>query len=126
MAEHRRLWPTWQRYLGPDCCVFLDETGANTHMIRRHGWAPCGERLVDAAPHRHWRTPTFVAGLRSTGVVAPLVLDGPMTGPALLAYIEQCLAPAPRPGDVAARNNLAAHKGSGVREAISATGASIL
>lgn len=51
-------------------------------MIRRYGWGPRGERLVDAAPHGHWRTTTFIAGLRSTGLVAPLVLDGPMTGEA--------------------------------------------
>jgi hypothetical protein len=40
---------------------------------------------VDAAPHGHWKTTTFVAGLRSTGFVAPLVLDGPMTGEAFRA-----------------------------------------
>jgi hypothetical protein len=60
--------------------VFLDETGATTNMVRRAGWGPRGERLVDAAPHGHWCTTTFVAGLRSTGLIAPLVLDGPMTG----------------------------------------------
>jgi hypothetical protein len=30
-------------------------------------------------PHGHWRTTTFVAGLRQSGIVAPLVLDAPMT-----------------------------------------------
>ena len=44
-------------------------------------------------PHRTWRTTTFVAGLRSTGLVAPLVLSGPMTGPAFRAHVEQVLAP---------------------------------
>ncbi len=62
-------------------------------MVRRYGWALRSERLVTAAPHGHWRTTTFVAGLRSTGLVAPLVLDGPMNGPAFLAYVEQFLAP---------------------------------
>jgi transposase len=41
-----------------------------------------------------------VAGLRSTGLVAPLVLDGPMNGPAFLAYVKQFLAPTLQPGDV--------------------------
>ena len=36
------------------------------------------QRLVDATPWGHWTT--FVAGLRETGIIAPLVLDGPMTG----------------------------------------------
>ena len=103
--------------------VFLDETGAATNMIRRYGWGARGERLVDAAPHGHWRTTTFVAGLRSTGLVAPLVLDGPMTGAAFLAYVQQFLAPTLSKGDVVVMDNLAAHKVAGVGDAIRAVGA---
>jgi transposase len=95
-------------------------------MVRRYGWGPRGERLADAAPHGRWRTTTFVAGLRGTGFVAPLVLDGPMTGEAFRAYVEQALAPALGRGDVVVTDNLAAHKAAGVREAIHAVGASVL
>ena len=38
-------------------------------MIRRYGWAPRSERLIAAATHGHWHPTTFVAGLRSTGLV---------------------------------------------------------
>jgi transposase len=95
-------------------------------MVRRHGWSPKGERPVDAAPHGHGRATTFVAGLRGTGIIAPLVLDGPMTGRAFRAHAGQFLAPALSPGDVVVMDNLAAHKVAGVREAIAAAGASIL
>ena len=73
--------------MDPASFVFLDETGATTNMVRRYGWGPTGERLVDTAPHGHWCTTTFVAGLRSTGLIAPLVLDGPMTGAMFRAYV---------------------------------------
>jgi transposase len=112
--------------MDPAAFVFLDETGAATNMARRYGWGLRSERLVDATPHGHWRTTTFVAGLRSTGIIAPLVLDGPMTGEAFRAYVEQFLAPALSKGDVVVADNLAAHKVAGVREAIRAVGASIL
>ena len=112
--------------MDPASFVFLDETGAATNMIRHYGWGPKGKRLVDAAPHGHWRTTTFVAGLRSTGLIAPLGLDGPMTGQAFRAYVEQVLAPALSPGDVVVLDNLAAHRVAGVREAIAAAGASVL
>jgi transposase len=95
-------------------------------MVRRYGWGRRGERLIDAAPHGHWRTTTFVAGLRSTGIIAPLVLDGPMTGETFRAYVEQFLAPTLARGDVVVMDNLPAHKVAGVREAIAAVGASIL
>ena len=116
----------WQRYMNPASFVFLDETGAATNMVRRYGWGPKGERLVDAAPHGHWKTTTFLAGLRSTGIVAPLVLDGPMTGEAFRAYVEQFLVSTLSPGDVVVMDNLAAHKVAGVREAVTAADASIL
>ena len=112
--------------MDPTSFIFLDETGATTNMVRRYGWGPKGERLVDAAPHGHWRTTTFVAGLRSTGIIAPLVLDGPMTGEAFCAYVEPFLAPSLSRGDVVVMDNLAAHKVAGVREAIAAAGASVL
>ena len=63
-------------------------------MISRYGWAPRGERLIDAAAHGHRCTTTFVASPRRTGLVPPLVLDDPMNGAASLAYVEQFLPPA--------------------------------
>lgn len=126
MARHRQQWRVWQRYMDPARFVFLDETGATTNMIRRYGRAPKGVRLVDAVPFGHWKTTTFVAGLRQSGIVAPLVLDGPMTGAAFRAYVEQMLAPGLEPGDVVVMDNLPAHKVAGVREAIRAVDASIL
>ncbi len=106
--------------------VFLDETGASTKMTRLYGRAPKGERLVACVPHGHWHTTTFVAGLRTTGIVAPLVLDGPMNGEAFLAYTEQMLAPSLRPGDVLVMDNLPAHKVAGVEDAVHQAGASVL
>jgi transposase len=106
--------------------VFLDETGTATNMTRRYGRSPRGARLIDATPHGHWQTTTFVAGLRESGLTAPLALDGPMTGEVFRAYVEQMLAPSLTPGDVVVMDNLAAHKVSGVRELIEAAGASLL
>jgi len=69
-------------------------------MARLCGRAPRGQRLVGKIPHGHWKTTTFVAGLRSTALTAPCVIDGPMNGNAFLAYVEQVLAPTLKPGDV--------------------------
>jgi len=106
--------------------VFLDETAATTAMTRLYGWGQRGERLVDAAPWGHWKTSTFIAGLRSDGVIAPCVLDGAMTGELFRAYVEQVLAPALTPGDVVVMDNLPVHKVAGVETAIRTAGASLL
>ena len=106
--------------------VFIDETWAATNMTRLRGRCPRGDRLVSAVPHGHWKTSTFVAALRSTGLTAPLVLDGAMNGDAFRAYVEQILAPTLAPGDLVVMDNLASHKVSGIREAIEASGARLL
>lgn len=55
-----------------------------------------------------------------------MLLDGPMNGPAFLAYAEQVLAPQLRSGDIVVMDNLPAHKISGVREATEKVGARLL
>ena len=126
MARARARWRIWQRFMDAERFVFLDETGATTKMTSLYGWAPRGERLVDAAPFGHWKTTTVVAGLSSTGLVAPWVIGGAMDGPAFRTYVEQVLTPELRCGDVVVMDNLPAHKVPGVREAIKAVGASVM
>ena len=54
-----------------------------------------------------------------------MVLDGPMDGPAFLAYVQQCLGPTLKPGDIVIADNLSCHKVAGVQEAIEARGATL-
>lgn len=98
--------------------IFLDETGFTTAMTRTGGYAPRGQRLVADVPHGHWKTTTFVAGLTSRGLIAPMVLDGPMDAAAFVAYVEQVLAQEVRRGDVVILDNLSSHKTAGVRGAL--------
>jgi transposase len=95
-------------------------------MARPRGRAPRGERLRASIPHGHWKTTTFVAGLRLSGMVAPMVLDGPINGQAFQAYVDQVLVPELRKGDIVVMDNLGSHKGASVRAAIEAVGAKLL
>jgi transposase len=122
----RAEWREAQRDFDPDRLVFIDETWASTAMARIRGRAPRGERLRMAIPHGHWKTTTFVAGLRNSGVVAPMVLDGPINGAAFQTYVDQVLVPDLRPGDIVVMDNLGSHKGASIRAAIEAAGASLL
>lgn len=87
-------------------------------MVRTHGWGPRGKRVRGSAPHGHWRTMTFLAALRSDRIDAPYVLDGPINGATFTAWVEQCLVPTLKPGDVVVMDNLGSHKGKAVRQAI--------
>jgi transposase len=117
VQEARRQWPECVREYAPQRLIFLDETGFSTAMGRLFGYAPKGQRLVDALPNGHWKITTFVGGFTPGGFLAPMVLDGPMDGAAFTAYLEQVLAQETRPGDLVILDNLSAHKTAGVRAA---------
>lgn len=126
VAKARRKWELQQAGLDPDRLVFLDETWTKTNMTRPRGRSPCGTRLTAKVPHGHWKTTTFLAALRTSGLTAPLVIDGAINGELFLAYVRQQLVPTLRPGDIVIMDNLASHKKAGVREAIESAGATLL
>ena len=126
VLKRRRAWFEGQLDLEPERLIFIDETWTSTKMARTRGRSRRGERLRAAIPHGHWKTTTFVAGLRPTGMVAPMVLDGPINGTTFQAYVDQVLVPELRPGDTVIMDNLGSHKGPGVRKAIEAAGARLL
>src|SRR6201982_214348 len=76
----RRRWMREQGMFDPARLVFIDETSTSTNMVRLRGRCPRGVRLISHVPHGHWKTITFVAGLRYRAMVAPFVLDGAMNG----------------------------------------------
>jgi len=126
VARARRRWMREQGMFDPARLVFIDETSTSTNMVRLRGRCRRGERLIGYVPQGHWKTITFVAGLRHNKMVAPFVLDGPMTRAAFLAYLEQCLRPTLKRGDIVIIDNLSAHKGDAVEKAIKAARASLL
>lgn len=122
----RRWWRIWQKFCDARQLIFLDETCLNTKMTRLYGRSKVGERCYGPVPHGHWNTCTFLAGLRTDGLTAPLLIDGAINGEMFLAYIQQELAPTLAPGDVVICDNLAAHKVYGVRAAIEARNACLI
>ena len=122
----REAWFEGQLDLDPLRLVFIDETSISTSMARRFGWALRGERCRASVPFGHWKTTTFVAGLRVDRIDAPMTFEGALDGEAFRAYVEQLLAPTLSTGDIVVMDNVALHKVAGVAEAIAAKGASVL
>lgn len=93
IARRRSQWKSYQGRIDAMRLVFIDESWAKTNMAPLRGWGPRGARLRAAVPHGHWKTMTFLAGLRSNGIVAPWVIDGPINGDSFRVYVERVLAP---------------------------------
>nr|WP_225170096.1 IS630 family transposase [Ensifer sp. IC4062] len=129
IRQARQAWMTGRQprmRLEPHRLVFIDETGTTTKMTRLRGRCLRGRRLKSKAPFGHWKTQTFIAGLRCDGLTAPFVVDRPMNRRIFETYVETQLAPTLRHGDVVILDNLAAHKSQKVEQMVRAKGAWLL
>lgn len=126
MKAARDAWFEGQDALEVGRLFFIDECGTNTKMARARGRSRRGSRCRAPIPHGHWKTTTLVAALTTSGIAAPMILDGAMDGDMFTAYVTHVLAKDLRPGDVVIMDNLPAHKVAAVRETIEAAKASLL
>jgi transposase len=92
-------------------------------MTRLRGRARQGQRLHASAPFGHWKTHTFIAGLRCHELSAPWVIDGPITHSVFDTDIETQLVPTLRQGDVVILDNLAVHKSKKAAQCLKRKGA---
>ncbi len=105
---------------------FIDESGAHLGLTRLYGRAASGERVVEATPGPTGAHYTFVASLSLTGIEAPAIFEGAMTGDMFEFYVTEMLGPTLKRNDLVVMDNLAAHKQARIRLAIEARGARVV
>lgn len=125
VRHKRRVFREEVSLLDPEHLVFVDETGATTAMTRTYGRAPRGQRVKGSVPGK-WQSVTLIAGLRLSGVVAPLACEGATDTPAFVSYITQALAPQLRAGDVVIWDNLKPHQAAAARRSVEEAGAVLM
>jgi len=69
----------------------------NTKLTKRSGWAPKGQRYRAHAPFGSWKTQTFIAGLRSHGIVAPFIVPMPSATSAISSQSQNAETTSMRP-----------------------------
>jgi transposase len=124
VQKKRRSFRREVKRIEPERLVFVDETGVTTAMTPAYAWAPRGER-ADASAPRSWESVTVIAALGLDGVRAPLMFPGSTNAATFESYIEQVLVPELHKGDVVVFDNLSAHLGPAVAEAIEGIGARV-
>jgi transposase len=110
----------------PERLVFLDESGCNTAMTRRHARSAKGERAVGSCPANWGENITILGAIRSTGVVAMATTDAPTTTDVFDFFVERFLLPNLRPGEILVMDNLSAHHSDKVRKRIEEAGHRVL
>jgi len=102
---------------------FVDEAGSHVGMTRDYARAPRGERAVGTAPRNRGTVLTMIGSLSIDGMGPLMTIEGGTSGDVFLAYIESCLGPVLRPGDVVVLDNVGAHRDARVRAAVETRGA---
>jgi transposase len=125
VQEKRRSFRREVKSIDPRRLIFVDETGVTTALTPAYAWSPRGERAFASAPGS-WESVTVIAALGLEGVRAPLMFPGSTDAATFESYIEQVLVPALHEGDVVVFDNLSAHLGPAVAEAIEGAGARVL
>jgi transposase len=124
-ADARAAWWAETLTLPIAQLVFVDETGTNTAMTPRCGWAPTGDRARGHAPRNHGPNVTLVTTLSVAGLGPAMVIDGPMTARAFEAFVAQLLVPVLHPGQIVILDNLSVHTGTRIRALIEAAGCTL-
>lgn len=114
------------RTIAPERLIFLDESGVTTSMTRFYARSFAGQRVHEATPGGHWKIMTILGAMSLRGMIATMTIEAATDAEIFLAYVEQVLCPALKPGDVVVMDNLSSHKVGGVRKRIAAVGAEVL
>ena len=111
--------------LDPRRLIFIDESGLNLALTRRYARAPRGVRAVGSVPQNYGQSLTVLAALDCYGMRAALLMPGATDREVFLRFLQQVLGPQLRPGAVVVMDNLTAHKGAEVKEALQTVGAQL-
>lgn len=106
--------------------VIVDETGSNVGLTPLYAWSPKGQRAFGSVPRNSGKNTTLLASLSLSGMGAAMILEGSTDALAFERYIEQVLAPSLQPGQIVVMDNLSAHTGPKVRQALAAKGCQLL
>ena len=114
-----------------DACtfVFVDETGIDTHLVRRYARAFGGARANGSVPFGSYERLTVLSALSVEGLLAPMTTTAATDTAVFLTYLDQVLIPElvqTKPGATVIMDNLKPHRVAKVREKLEAAGLKLL
>ncbi len=105
-----------QSELDPERLIVIDRTWAKMNMVRTHGRASYDQRLRTGISRGHRKATIFGARLGPHGMLAPLVLSGPIDQDAFDMWAVDVPVPELSRGDLGIMDNLSCHKVPSLRE----------
>lgn len=100
----------------------MDESGSNTALTLRYGWALKGERTAEQAPCNRGTNTTILAAMNRQGLLATITVEETANTNVFLTYLDRVLCPALQRGQTVVLDNLSVHKNRAVEARIKACG----
>lgn len=106
--------------------MYLDESGFEPSVTRRHGYGPKGQRIYGlVSGHKRPRT-SLIAARIGEAFEAPFLFEGTCSAEVFSDWLERQLCPQLNENHVVVMDNVAFHKGPKTADLIHATGAALL
>lgn len=126
MQQLRETYRLLLSAIDPERLVFLDESGSNIAMTRDWARAPVGERATGAVPRNRGTVTTILGAIAMDGLRAMMTIEGGTTAEVFDAFVQHCLVPTLKPGDVVILDNVGAHKPQYIQDRIFDAGAFVV
>lgn len=106
--------------------IFLDESGANLQMSPLYGRAKGMERATISVPYNRGKNITMISAIGIKKIKAAYYAECTTDGNVFKTFLEKCLCPKLRAGNVVVMDNVKFHHVQGVKELIEAKGATLM
>ena len=124
--EKRRAFLLRLAALNPELLVYLDESGMDSRDDYGYGYAPKGERCHDLKSGQRSGRVNMIAALCDGKLMAPFTVDGSCNRDVFEKWIEECLIPNLKKGQLIIMDNASFHKGGRIKELIEEAGCELL
>ena len=110
----------------PAALVYLDESGIDKFLSRDYARAPRGQQVISDIKGKKYQRVSMIAAQCLKEVIAPFVFEGTTDSKLFNHWLETCLAPELRPGQVVVMDNYCIHKTAKTQEIITQAGCRLL
>lgn len=104
----------------------MDESGMNNNESSAYGWCKEGKRYHDTRPGKRRERLSIIGALCENKFLAPMVYQGYCTAKVIEVWLEQCLLPQVKIGQVIIMDNAPFHNSRKIRELIEKAGCELL
>ncbi len=106
--------------------VYVDEAGMDNREDYSYGWNERGQRFQALKSGRRQGRVNMIAALCKQKLMAPFTIEGACNRVVFEIWLETCLIPVLKPGQVVIMDNATFHKGGRIEQLIQQAGCELL